>query len=351
MARHSRVFRTGLRSDRANMRARTPTYLLSLAIFSLTSGGASLAAESPDVSQILDTAAILTADSDTAYVSDYFSFASLPGPDEIAFALDTNRGRKGDAYQAEHFVELYEAPRGWIDIPGYAKFENTGKVLTELPDSPFFSFDGQSYGPVTISAKDVPLRLEVGAIEPRFTRHDDRVLFSLGSAPATLEWQGRAVRGRVIYEYLVMRGSNRLAGLSISGILDALGHGPDFQGLYLATGDGQDLYIQLSESSAASALMDPLLAFETRADAAAAIRNLTFEILDYDLAFGFYRWPVRWQASWDASCGQATLQVGSQAHKTEKNWLIGGFAMQALSGTLSCEGRAVPVFGFGEVIR
>lgn len=45
-------------------------------------------------------------DSTLVYVSDYFSFVGQDSQGKVAFALDNNRGRDGDAYQAEHFLVL-----------------------------------------------------------------------------------------------------------------------------------------------------------------------------------------------------------------------------------------------------
>src|SRR3989454_1248443 len=42
------------------------------------------------------------------YVSDYFSFVGADQEGRVAFALDNNRGRDGEAFQAEHFVVLHD---------------------------------------------------------------------------------------------------------------------------------------------------------------------------------------------------------------------------------------------------
>src|SRR3989441_9773047 len=53
----------------------------------------------------------LAAESSTStliYVSDYFSFVGADQHGRVAFALDNNRGRDGEAFQAEHFVVLHD---------------------------------------------------------------------------------------------------------------------------------------------------------------------------------------------------------------------------------------------------
>ena len=43
------------------------------------------------------------------YYSDYFSFTGQDSQGFVAFAMDNNRGRDGDSYQAEHFLKFYDA--------------------------------------------------------------------------------------------------------------------------------------------------------------------------------------------------------------------------------------------------
>jgi hypothetical protein len=47
------------------------------------------------------------------YVSDYFSFVGQDSQGPVDFALDNNRGRDGDDYQAEHFLVLHDEKTGW----------------------------------------------------------------------------------------------------------------------------------------------------------------------------------------------------------------------------------------------
>src|SRR6266571_354272 len=48
------------------------------------------------------------------YVSDYFSFVGADQVGRVAFALDNNRRRDGEAFQAEHFVVLHDERKGWM---------------------------------------------------------------------------------------------------------------------------------------------------------------------------------------------------------------------------------------------
>src|SRR5437879_12894206 len=69
------------------------------------------------------------------YVSDYLSFVGRDEQGYVAFALDTNRGRDGDVYQAEHFAVLHDERQGWVDLAGNGAYDNMEKALLGLPDS------------------------------------------------------------------------------------------------------------------------------------------------------------------------------------------------------------------------
>lgn len=293
----------------------------------------------------------VVAGSETAYVSDYVSFAGRDATGFVAFALDTNRGRAGPEYQAEHFVALFDEREGWVEIDGYDSFPNAGNVLLGYPESPYFEFVGEPYALESIAARSTALTLSIGTLTERVTRHDEETVFSMASARATLFWKGRRVEGRVIYEYLALRGANRLAGASLGSVLSMLAEGPDFQGLYLASDDGDDIYVHLARASAATVPGDALVAFTTHASVTQRIEDLVFEVTDFDPAFGFYRWPGGWDLTWQSECGDAHLSVETLAHDTESNWIVGGFAMRAVRGTFVCGARNAAVYGFGELIR
>src|SRR5438445_10535120 len=76
------------------------------------------------------------------YVSDYFSFVGADQHGRVAFALDNNRGRDGEASQAEHFVVLHDERDGWMDVAGNGPYDNLKKELDRIPDSPFFQSTG-----------------------------------------------------------------------------------------------------------------------------------------------------------------------------------------------------------------
>lgn len=298
--------------------------------------------------EIRDRARELVAGAETAYVSDYVSFTGADAAGRVMFALDTNRGRAEGEHQAEHFVVMHDDRAGWIDVEGDTDIDNAAGMLLEWPASPYFEITGEPYALDTLRSQPNGFVLDIGPLEPRTTTVSESTLFSMASAPATLEWRGRTLEGRVIYEHLAMRGSNRLAG-GIGGALAIFTGGPDFQGLYLGAA-GEDLYIHRAPVGGAST-QSPLVAFHARDGTTLDIENLELEVTDYDAAFGFYRWPAAWRATWQSACGDARLTVESREHATQSNWITGGFAMRTAEAELSCGGTTTTLHGFAELIR
>lgn len=74
----------------------------------------------------------LIAGAELAYVADYFSFIGADAQGHVAFAVDTNRGRDGADFRAEHlYAVLHDERRGWVDVRGNGCFPNPeGQLLT-----------------------------------------------------------------------------------------------------------------------------------------------------------------------------------------------------------------------------
>lgn len=325
---------------------------LALALLAAGLASAPRAQPAPDrmsADDVLARARALVDGAATAYVSDYISFAGADATGRVAFALDTNRGRDDGEHQAEHFVVMYDERTGWVDLDGYTDFPNEAGVLLDYPDSPYFEPAGSPYALESLSSPVNDLELTIGELDPRVSVDDESTVFSMASASATLAWRGRAIEGRVIYEYLAMRDANRLAG-GIGGALGMLTDGPDFQGLYLA-GGGDDFYVHRARSSAAASTGNPLMAFWARGAENLRVTEPAFEVTGQDAAFGFYRWPASWRVTWRADCGDARLSVDSLDHDTQTNWIAGGFAMRFVEGRLECGGETRELFGFAELIR
>jgi hypothetical protein len=289
-----------------------------------------------------DRAAFL-ATSDLVYASDYYSFVGRDAEGYVAFALDTNRGRDGTEFQAEHYGVLHDTRNGW-DVPlKNGEFPNTAKELVGLTDSPYFTFRGEPHGPLTIAGVGNGLELRVDRLQGRVVRHDARTFYALLSGPATLRWQGRTLAGRVIYEDLLKTAFNRIARPSLFTF-------NKFNGFYLLTETGGDLYIHSSGKSALE-VPEPVLGFIAEGARSEELGELRVEETAHGLGLGLYRWPTSWRASWKGSAGPATLRLEATSRRVMFNWVLGAYSMAVVEGELDEGGRKTKVYGLGELIR
>lgn len=276
------------------------------------------------------------------YVSDYFSFVGRDAEGHVAFALDNNRGRDGDAYQAEHFVVLHDERRGWVPVAGTGSYPNTGHELARIPDSASFRFEGWPASGMTIASRHDPLVLRIEPITVRVRREHAGGVYWLGSSAAVLEWEGRAVPGRVIYEYLMRPGWNRLTRTYF-------GQWRDFQGLYLVSEPADDVYVHSHRGDAG--LSGRLLGFTVLDGQADPMTGLEVTVLERAQGLGFYRWPTAWRIAWTGTRGPASLELALSDRRRIATWVLGGFAMGIAHGHLTYDGRTQPVYGLAELIR
>jgi hypothetical protein len=277
------------------------------------------------------------------YVSDYFSFVGEDAQGHVAFALDNNRGRDGDAYQAEHFVVLHDEQRGWVHLLGNGRYENGKKELLSIPNSPAFEFQGTPTTGITISSPPNHLVLRLEPVAAALSRQHERSRYWLGSASAVLQWAGRTLKGRVIYEYLFMPEFNRLTRTY-------WGLWKEFQGLYLVVGGEGDLYVHSQQSERIAPLVGRLAGFSVLSAHGEELKDLTLAPLRKSLALGFYRWPVEWRLEWTGRDGPMSTTLSLSDRKVIGNWVIGGFAMGIVKGAIILNGRSLPVYGLAELL-
>jgi hypothetical protein len=301
--------------------------------------------------EITSRARELVSGADVAYVSDYFSFAGSDEEGTVAFALDTNRGREGRTFQADHFVTLYDEHQGWIPVEGYGRYDNSSGQILDLVDSPYFRFRGRPYDGLTASARTMPLELTIEPLVPWATRLNDTALFSMGSAGGVLHWRERRIHGRIIYEYLAIRGYDRLAKPSVASLVRRVTHSFDFQGLYLRGGPGDDVYVHASSAALAEKIGGPMLLFSVDDGHLRATSKPSLRITDSRMAPGFFRWPEGWTATWEEDGREVRMVAEAVDQQTEKTWVIGGFAIMAVRGELVRGGETTSLFGLAEVIR
>lgn len=277
------------------------------------------------------------------YVSDYFSFVGQDSQGHVAFAFDNNRGRDGDAYQAEHFLVLHDERQGWITLDANGFFDNTKHELKTIPDSPYFLFQGTPRTGMTITSERNHLTLRIDPLPERTRNRHSGAATWMGSAQATLSWKGRTIAGRVVYEYFMMPEFNRLTRIY-------WGMWKEFQGLYLMAGQAADVYVHSQLSERLAPLVGRILGFAAFEEQTEAMTDIKVEVLDRDLALGFYRWPTSWRVTWIGSQGPATLTVVQSERTRIANWITGGFSMGIVRGELDYAGKKLPIYGIAELI-
>lgn len=282
-------------------------------------------------------------DNSLLYVSDYFSFVGQDKFGHVAFAIDNNRGRDGNTYQAEHFLVLHDEQRGWIDVAGNGSFPNLKNELSTIPDSSFFRFSGRPRTGMTITSDANHLILTIEPIPQRTSNRHEGSATWMGSAPAVLTWNGRMISGRVIYEYFMMPGFNRLTRTY-------WGMWKEFQGLYLLVNHTEDLYVHSQLSERIAPLVGKLTGFAWFNDPTESLPNLKIEVLDREWSLGFYRWPKTWRITWNGPKGPAILTLTQFTRKALANWVSGGFSMSIVRGKLDYAGTKQELYGFAELI-
>lgn len=291
-----------------------------------------------------DKAVALTAH-ELLYVSDYFSFVGQDPEGRVAFALDTNRGRDGREWQAEHVAVLHVEGHGWVEIEGAGRYPNEEKTLAEIPDSAAFQFDGTPLYGFVISSPPNGLTLRIGPITEHLARDEPDAQFRMGSAPAVLAWGGRVLEGRVIHEHLLVPDYNRLSRVYV-------GTWNDFQAFYAVTEAGGDLYLHSQKSGRLSSLVGKLDGFLANGERVERLSEATVTVLGRELALGAYRWPTQWRIEWpgEETGGPRVLELTVSDHRVMSNWVLGGFAMGIVTGTIVDGERTRHVYGLAEVL-
>ncbi|WP_447971072.1 hypothetical protein [Nitrospira sp. M1] len=277
------------------------------------------------------------------YVSDYFSFVGKDAHGHVAFALDNNRGKDDEAYQAEHFVVLHDEQQGWIDMQGSGSYENLADDLIAIPDSSAFQFLGTPETGMTIISESNALSLTISAISPAYSKTHKGGEMWVGSASSTLQWKNRTLKGRVIYEYLMIPDFNRLSRTY-------WGLWKEFQGFYLSLDGAGDLYVHSQQSDMLAPLVGTLDGFMSREGKAERFQILQLTPLSFSQGFGLYRWPMGWAIRWVTAKGGGSVQLKLSEFHRVANWVIGGFAMGIVQGNATYRGKTFPVYGLVELI-
>lgn len=278
-----------------------------------------------------------------AYYSDYFSFIGSDDRGRVAFALDNNRGRDGDSWQAEHFVVLHDEKAGWQTVSGSGLYYNVTRQLETIPNSPDFSFEGTASAGLRIRSGSNALQLRLAPEKVQIAEKRGLAEYRLGSAMATLIWKGRTLTGRVIHEYLFLPAFNRLTR-------KYAGEFNDFHGIYASIENIGDLYIHTQKGAFFSPLIAKQEGFLFLKGEGYSLSSLSVSVRKTSFASGFYRWPVWWEGSFAAGLDHYAFTGRITDRKTISNWVSGGFAMGIVKGTLVSARETWTLYGLGELI-
>lgn len=261
------------------------------------------------------------------YFSDYFSFVGRDSAGWVHFAIDNNRGRAGDAYQADHFIVMHDQQSGWVQLKGSQHYENAEKQLERIPDSPYFKFNGSPASGTAMQSAANDLRMDVGPLPKVLYRENADGIFWLGGAPATLVWNKRTLKGRVIIEYLQRHNWNRF-------VADFTANWRNFNGLYLMTDGNADFYMHYHELEGGSDLNGKIVGFASWRRPA-PIADIDFSVLrSVSADGGKYRWPVEWQVDFQHDGKAYRLTLAKRKQADIAHWDTGGFAMTVASGLI-----------------
>ncbi len=288
-------------------------------------------------------------DAEIATFSDYFSFVGIDEIGHVAFAIDLNRDRYQKKYFADTFVALHEQHTGFVKLDGRGDHPNPQGELVSIPSSEYFEVTETANGGFQIKGKKDDLALMVDPPTQVTGQSDGSTIYAMRVAGATLNWRGRQLKGRVIIEHLVSTTLSKRAGLGMFGLLlrNSFGGGDGFQGLYLITDDGRDIYIQNSDMNLKNTNLPKMIGFVGIGGGKFDVsENLVLEVSERQQGVGVYRRPVAWKANW----GKNVLNCRETTRKSFSNWFLGGFAMGIVEGEIFIDGVRHKVYGWSEII-
>jgi hypothetical protein len=77
---------------------------------------------------------------------------------------------------------------------------------------------------------------------------------------------------------------------------------------------------------------------------------LTIDVVSTTAAAGFYRWPAGWQGTLVSGPSSYAFRLALSDFHLIANWLVGGFAMGIVRGTLDTPDGPKALIGLGELI-
>ncbi len=287
------------------------------------------------------------------YTSDFVAFVGSDAQGKVIFALDTNRGRDKQKFQAEHFAVLYDEKAGWVEMAGNGEYPNPSSALTAIPDSKHYRFVGSPEKGWTIIGVENQVKLAVDALVVRTRSNVGADEFVTRSAAATLTWKQRTLRGRAIYEWTRLVEKNLITDPSTGTF------GDGWHGAYLLAGDGGELRAHLTDGDVKELLHERSGFLVTGGTAGVGgkpgvsleLSKLEFEPARWAQGRGFYRWPTRWNLSWGEGKASAKAALSISHRENIANWGVGAFGVAVVEGEIEVAGVKTMVWGLGQIVR
>ena len=80
------------------------------------------------------------------------------------------------------------------------------------------------------------------------------------------------------------------------------------------------------------------------------LAGLHLEVTKTTQAAGAYRWPVAWHGGWQGSDDPVVFTLLLSDRAVISNWVVRGFAMGIVRGTLDDGERVRSLYGLGELL-
>lgn len=277
------------------------------------------------------------------YHSDYFSFIGSDAQGTVYLAHDNNRGQTGDRFFADHWIMMWAEGSGVVPIIGSAHYPNPGKLLEYIPDSENFQFRGSIAGGMRMMSASNDIDMMVEGLTPILRRQQPGNDYWIGAAAATMKWKGRTLKGRVIFEFIAREGFNRFTS-------DFGANWNNFNGLYLLTDDGRDIYLRYHDKVTPGVPRESGMATLERNG---VMSDIAFTITESRAQENrTYRWPTKWAVDFTHAGSRWSLSGETKALEIVADWDRGGFAMSVISGeVMKADGSGRRTFkGWAELL-